>query len=33
MGKITRYYEFGGIFTKPLEEDKVYAINSIFGIE
>lgn len=28
-----RFYEFGGIFTKPLEEDTVYAINSIFGIE
>lgn len=28
-----RFYEFGGIFTNPLEEDAVWAINSIFGIE
>ncbi len=28
-----RFYEFGGIFTKPLAENEVYELNSIFGIE
>ena len=28
-----RFYEFGGIYTEPLDEDTVYAINGIFGIE
>ena len=28
-----RFYEFGGIFTEPLDETQVYEINSIFGIE
>lgn len=28
-----RFYEFGGIYTEPLDEGTVYAINGIFGIE
>lgn len=28
-----RFYEFGGIYTEPLDEDTVYAINGILGIE
>lgn len=28
-----RLYEFGGIYTEPLDEDTIYAINGIFGIE
>lgn len=28
-----RFYEFGGIHTEPLDEDTVYAINGILGIE
>lgn len=28
-----RFYEFGGIYTEPLDEGTVYALNGIFGIE
>lgn len=28
-----QFYEFGGISTEPLDENKVYALNEIFGIE
>lgn len=27
------FFEYGGIFTKPLEESDVYALNNIFGIK
>jgi hypothetical protein len=28
-----RFYEFGGIYTNPLDEDTAYAINSILALD